>query len=112
MSSVNPLFPADQQPVATPATPGIPAIAGTSAIAGAPEMSGAPEGSAAPGAEATSTSEPETITERTGVPDVDAVLAALDELDTLPVSEHSEAYENAHRRLHQALLSVGDDQGA
>ncbi len=40
---------------------------------------------------------------RTGVADVDAVLDAVDELDTLPVDEHVTVYESAHEGLRGAL---------
>ncbi len=40
---------------------------------------------------------------RTGVASVDEALASLDGLDQRPVSEHADVFEDAHRRLRQAL---------
>ena len=42
-------------------------------------------------------------TERTGHPDVDAVIASLDDLDGRPVPEHVAVFESAHDRLRAAL---------
>ncbi|HEY0889297.1 MAG TPA: hypothetical protein VGE38_06780 [Nocardioides sp.] len=39
----------------------------------------------------------------TGVPEVDAVLAAVDDLDTLPVAEHVAVFERAQEQLRRAL---------
>jgi hypothetical protein len=41
--------------------------------------------------------------ERTGVEEVDDVLAALGDLDDRPVEEHPAVFEHAHERLRQAL---------
>ena len=41
--------------------------------------------------------------ERTGVDEVDSVLASLQVLDDLPVEEHPAVFEQAHDRLRQAL---------
>lgn len=52
--------------------------------------------------------EPETIpTEpervRTGVADVDEVIAAVEQLEERPVEEHVAVFETAHDRLRRAL---------
>jgi hypothetical protein len=41
--------------------------------------------------------------ERTGVEEVDDVLASLQGLDDSPVEEHPAVFERAHERLRQAL---------
>jgi hypothetical protein len=41
--------------------------------------------------------------ERTGVEEVDDVLASLGGLDDRPVDEHPSVFEHAHERLRQAL---------
>ena len=41
--------------------------------------------------------------ERTGVEEVDEVLASLQALDNLPVDEHPAVFEQAHERLRQGL---------
>ncbi|WP_020577474.1 hypothetical protein [Actinopolymorpha alba] len=47
--------------------------------------------------------------EPTGVPDVDAALELLGQLDGSPPSAHVDVYEDTHRRLHEALLAAGED---
>lgn len=44
-----------------------------------------------------------------GHPVVDAVVQRLNALDELPVDEHIDVYEDAHRRLHETLLAAGED---
>ena len=46
---------------------------------------------------------------RTGVAEVDEVLAALEALDERPVEEHPAAFEAAHERLRSSLDSTGLD---
>ncbi len=46
-------------------------------------------------------SEPERV--RTGMPDVDEVIAAVEELEERPVEEHVGVFETAHDRLRRAL---------
>jgi hypothetical protein len=41
--------------------------------------------------------------QRTGVEEVDDVLASLQGLDDRPVEEHPAVFERAHERLRQAL---------
>jgi hypothetical protein len=50
----------------------------------------------------------------TGDPRVDAVLARLDELEGLPVTEHRAVFEDVHRRLRDVLgeLDTGQPRGA
>jgi hypothetical protein len=48
----------------------------------------------------------------TGDAVVDAVLRTLDELPTVPVSEHVAIYEAAHDRLRDALTDGADPTGA
>lgn len=45
------------------------------------------------------------VPERTGVEEVDDVLADLQQLQDSPVEEHPAAFEQAHERLRQALDS-------
>jgi hypothetical protein len=45
----------------------------------------------------------------TGHPDVDAVVASLEELDGRPVAEHVAVFESAHDRLRSALAEAGND---
>jgi hypothetical protein len=45
----------------------------------------------------------------TGHPDVDAVVASLDDLDGRPVAEHVVVFESAHDRLRSALAEAGND---
>lgn len=47
--------------------------------------------------------------DRTGHPDVDAVLASLDDLQDRPVAEHVAVFEAAHDRLRAALADAGDE---
>lgn len=44
----------------------------------------------------------------TGVAEVDAVLASLDDLADLPVHEHVTVFERAHERLRRALDAPSD----
>ena len=46
--------------------------------------------------------------ERTGVEEVDDVLADLQGLHNSPVEEHPSAFEQAHERLRQALDNPSD----
>ncbi|GAB3420262.1 hypothetical protein [Flindersiella endophytica] len=46
-----------------------------------------------------------------GHPEVDAVVERLAELDQLDTADHIEVYEDAHHRLHAALLAAGKDEG-
>ncbi|HET7194053.1 MAG TPA: hypothetical protein VFI99_03595 [Nocardioides sp.] len=46
--------------------------------------------------------------ERTGVEEVDNVLADLQGLQNSPVEEHPDAFEQAHERLRQALDNSSD----
>ena len=43
----------------------------------------------------------------TGEPRVDAALARLDELDGLPVTEHTRVFDDVHRRLEDVLGELG-----
>ena len=45
----------------------------------------------------------------TGHPDVDAVIASLENLDGRPVAEHVAVFESAHDRLRSALAEAGND---
>lgn len=47
-----------------------------------------------------------------GHPEVDAVVERLGELDQLETADHIEVYEDAHQRLHAALLAAGKDEGS
>lgn len=42
---------------------------------------------------------------RTGVPEVDAVLEAVEGLEDVDVSDHPAVFESAHERLRRALDS-------
>ncbi len=46
---------------------------------------------------------PDAEPERTGVPEVDAVLESLEGLDDVDVAEHPAVFESAHERLRRAL---------
>jgi len=48
-----------------------------------------------------STPEPEPV--RTGVPEVDAVLEAVEALDSTEVAGHPAVFEQAHEQLRRAL---------
>jgi hypothetical protein len=48
--------------------------------------------------------------ELTGHLEVDAVVAALEELDGRPVAEHVAVFESAHDRLRAALADAGNDR--
>jgi hypothetical protein len=50
----------------------------------------------------------------TGNSAADAVLAKLDALDGLPVSEHADVFEAAHQELHAALVrpAPGEHDGS
>jgi hypothetical protein len=47
-------------------------------------------------------------TPSTGVPAVDAVLSAIDDLDELPLEQHLGTYERAHDALRSALDATPD----
>ena len=46
---------------------------------------------------------PDVEPERTGVEEVDEVIASLQGLDERPIEEHPAVFERAHERLRQAL---------
>ena len=46
---------------------------------------------------------------RTGVPGVDEVIAAVEELEERPVEEHVGVFETAHDQLRRALDAPGDE---
>ncbi|WP_395691706.1 hypothetical protein [Nocardioides sp.] len=46
---------------------------------------------------------------RTGLPSVDEVIAAVEELEDRPVEEHVGVFETAHDQLRRALDPVDDD---
>jgi len=48
---------------------------------------------------------------RTGVPDVDAVITAVEQLEDRPIEEHVGAFETAHDRLRRALDRPDTDAG-
>ena len=50
----------------------------------------------------------DTDDEQTGHPEVDAVLASLQELPERPVAEHVAVFESAHDRLRAALADAAD----
>lgn len=54
----------------------------------------------------TAPTEPERV--RTGRPDVDEVLAAVEELQDRPIEEHVGVFETAHERLRRALDGPAD----
>jgi hypothetical protein len=51
--------------------------------------------------------EPERV--RTGAPEVDQVIAAVEELEERPIEEHVAVFETAHERLRRALDPSDDD---
>lgn len=52
----------------------------------------------------------DTLAERTGVADVDAVLDEVDAAAGLPVEEQVAVFERAHERLRRALDGHADEQ--
>jgi hypothetical protein len=50
--------------------------------------------------------EPERV--RTGMADIDEVIAAVEELEDRPIEEHVGVYETAHDRLRRALDRPSD----
>lgn len=46
---------------------------------------------------------PESTDRGTGVPEVDAAIAAVDELESLPVDEHVAVFERVQEQLRRAL---------
>jgi len=50
-------------------------------------------------------------TDRTGHPQVDAVIDSMDTLDELPVAEHVTVFESAHDALRGALADAGQQGG-
>jgi len=52
-------------------------------------------------------SQPERV--RTGVPGVDEVVAAVEELEERPIEEHVGVFETAHEELRRALDASGTD---
>ena len=50
-------------------------------------------------------------TDRTGHPQVDAVIDSMDTLEALPVAEHVTVFENAHETLRGALADAGQQGG-
>jgi hypothetical protein len=64
---------------------------------------GEPAAAPAPGQSAESAGEVPV----TGEPRVDAALARLDELDGLPVTEHTRVFDDVHRRLEDVLGELG-----
>ena len=56
--------------------------------------------------EATSTADPV----RTGSPTVDAVLAAVEQLEERPIEEHVGVFETAHEQLRRALDTPDSDR--
>lgn len=85
----------------------------------APEAAGAPEAPPVPATRQPTVTEPApeprpaapppapTLQNAAGHPGVDAVLASLAELDTLPVAEHVAVFERAHATLSAALAEAG-----
>lgn len=52
---------------------------------------------------------PEQERVRTGVPGVDEVIAAVEELEERPIEEHAGVFEAAQDRLRRELDAAGDD---
>jgi hypothetical protein len=55
--------------------------------------------------------DPGPVSGKTGDPRVDSALAALDELDRMPVHEHAAVVEDVHRSLQDALADDEDEDG-
>lgn len=51
-----------------------------------------------------------TSDERTGVPAADSALDRLLDLDAAPLEEHVEIFDDVHRRLHEGLAELDDEQ--
>jgi hypothetical protein len=52
---------------------------------------------------------PRSSYEPTGNPEVDDVLERVSQVADLPTSEHVEVYEDAHRQLHETLVTAVDE---
>ncbi len=64
------------------------------------------QGSYEPGSQ-----QPATESVRTGVAGVDAVIAAVEQLEDRPVEEHVAVFESAHEQLRRALDGHPDQPG-
>ena len=62
-----------------------------------------------PGPDEPETVRPEPERVRTGVPGVDEVIAAVEELEERPIEEHVGVFETAHEQLRRALDTPSDD---
>lgn len=62
-----------------------------------------------PGPEEPETVPPEPERVRTGAPDVDAVITAVEELEERPLEEHVGVFEAAHEQLRRALDRPADN---
>jgi hypothetical protein len=52
------------------------------------------------------TAEPES----TGVPAADSALSRLRDIETAPLDEHVEIFDDVQRRLHEGLAELDDEQ--
>ncbi len=49
-------------------------------------------------------------TESTGVTAADSALARLQDVETAPLEEHVEIFDDVQRRLHEGLAELDDEQ--
>ena len=61
-----------------------------------------------PGPDVPDFEDPEPERVRTDVPEVDEVLAAVEELEDRPIEEHVGVFETAHEQLRRALDTPSD----
>jgi len=48
--------------------------------------------------------------ESTGVPAADSALARLRDIETAPLEDHVEIFDDVQRRLHEGLAELDDEQ--
>jgi hypothetical protein len=54
--------------------------------------------------------EPEREPEATGVPAADSAMARLRDVETAPLEDHVEIFDDVQRRLHEGLAELDDEQ--
>jgi hypothetical protein len=54
--------------------------------------------------------DPSTELEATGVPAADSALERLRDIDTAPLEDHVEIFDDVQQRLHEGLAELDDEQ--
>jgi hypothetical protein len=54
--------------------------------------------------------DPSNELDSTGVPAADSALERLRDIDTAPLEEHVEIFDDVQRRLHEGLAELDDEQ--